>query len=186
MLHVTMRLGLKKGRRYATSEPLPCVIRHFFTYKVAMGCGERILICARLSGKGCLDIGGHNDVCVLKLNQSGADPLLEFRQNPIHLFSRFNELDFDGKLIGNLKNVGGMQTVLRAKSSHAFYHGSAGNTAVKQIVEDAAVNGNPVVFSSIVQVKSNFHSLSRGQHSFLSAWPRGGQCAGMRSQTPKD
>src|ERR1017187_4818394 len=85
----------------------------------------------------------------LQLDQAGADPFLELRENGIDFFARFDEFDLDGEMIGNLENMGGMDTVRVAKTGNALGDCGSGDSAVEEEVEDAGVDRNSVVFCTI-------------------------------------
>ena len=135
-----------------------------------------------------LGLGGNNDRGFLDFDEARTGPLLEFRQNLVHLFARLNELDFDGEMIGDLEDVRGMNAVPGAESRNALHHRGACDATVKEVVENAGVDRNPVMLRSIAQVERDFNGLSGGQHRFLSARERGDvRASGSPAcQTPKD
>src|SRR3984957_16026230 len=108
----------------------------------------------------------NNNRRLLHLNQAGADQLLQFRQNRIHLLARLNELDLDRQMIRNLEDVRGMNAMLNSKARNTFDHCGACDSTTKKKVENRRVNRNVMVRGSVAQVEQNFYSLACSQHGF--------------------
>jgi len=78
-------------------------------------------------------------------------------------------------VIGELKDMGGMNAMPGAKSGHAFHRCGAGDPMAKEEIQNAGVDGNAVVLGCVAQVDSHFHSLACGKHgrSFRAGRPAG-------------
>ena len=61
-----------------------------------------------------------------------------------------------------------MHAVFRTEPGDTLRHGSSGDSAMKQEVEDARVDGDAMVLGSIAEIERYFDRLARGQHGASS------------------
>ena len=76
------------------------------------------------------------------------------RQNRIDFLAGFDELDLDGQMVGDLKDMGGVETVSGAKARNALQARLLRRRRCGRGSREAGVDRNSVMFGSIAQVGS--------------------------------
>lgn len=109
-----------------------------------------------------LMLGRNDDRGFLHFDQAGGGSLFELGKDCIDLFARLDELDLDGKVIGDFEDVGRVHAMRGAESSDSLGHRCAGDSGVEEEIEDRGVDGNAVVFRSITEEERNFYRFARG------------------------
>src|SRR5580698_1899226 len=97
--------------------------------------------------------GGHDDRGFLDFDQPATAAFFELRKDGVDLFPCLDEFDLDGQMVRDLQDVRGMHPMRGSKAGYAFDHRGAGDAAVKEIVEDAGVDGDAVMFGSIAEIE---------------------------------
>jgi len=102
----------------------------------------------------------HNDIGFLHFDETAAAAGLEFAEDGVHLFLGVDELDADGKVIGQLDDVGCVYAVAGAETGYSLHRGGAGDALAEEEIHDAGVDRDSVAPGGIAQVESDFHRLA--------------------------
>ena len=65
-------------------------------------------------------------------------------------------------MIGDFEDVGRVHAMCGAESGDSLGHGRAGNSGVKEEIEDRGVDGNAVVFRSITEEERDLYRFAGG------------------------
>jgi hypothetical protein len=109
-----------------------------------------------------LMLGWNDDRGFLHFDEAGGGSFFELGKDCFDLLARLDELDLDGKVIGDFENVGRVHAMRGAESSDSFGHCRAGNSGVEEEIEDRGVDGNAVVFRSITEEERDFYRFAGG------------------------
>src|ERR1039458_4378761 len=99
----------------------------------------------RLWGPFLGHFGGLNNGGILDFNQSSPHHLVKLWQEFFNLLRRFDEFDFDRKILRQPLNMHCVHMVVSAESCDAANYIRTRDTAIEQKVEDRRINGLPVV-----------------------------------------
>jgi hypothetical protein len=100
------------------------------------------------------------DGCLLHFDDAAAGALFQFRNEGVDLLAGLNELDFDGKVIGDIEEMERVEAVCRTETGNSLEDAGAVNAGMEEKIDQAVVDGNPKVLGAIAKVNGDFDGFA--------------------------
>jgi hypothetical protein len=113
-----------------------------------------------MCGAAALILAWEDYSCLLYLDEAAVGAILQLGQEGVDFFSGLDELDFDGEMVGNLQDVGGVEAMRGAETGYTLEDRGSVNAVVEEEVEQAGVDRDAVMFGAIAEIDGDLDGFA--------------------------